>query len=273
MNTLLKISLSLVATAMVSQATAQITFYEHDDFVGRSLVTDRAIEDFSTRNFNDTASSAVVVGGPWEVCEDAQFRGRCVLLQPGKYPSLGDLGLNDSISSVRLSRAPQGAMGLPEAAATVALPDYRPRNGERLYEVHITSVRAVAGPPEQRCWIEREQLAQEQQGGANVPGAIVGALIGGILGHQVGGGSGKDLATVGGFVAGAAIGANAGRDNAPQQASTRDVRRCENVAGQVKPQYWDVSYNFQGQQHRVQMTQQPGQTLIVNERGEPRIIR
>ncbi len=38
---------------------------------------------------------------------------------------------------------------------------------------------------------------------------------------------------------------------------------------------WDldgVSYDFKGQQHRVQMTQQPGQTLIVNERGEPRII-
>ncbi len=271
MNTLLKISLSLIATAVLSQATAQITFYEHDDFVGRSLVTDRAIEDFSTRNFNDTASSAVVVGGQWEVCEDAQFRGRCVLLQPGKYPSLGDLGLNDRISSVRLSHVPQGSIGVPEVAATVALPDYRPRNGERLYEVHITSVRAVAGPPEQRCWIEREQISQEQ-GGANVPGAVVGALIGGILGHQVGGGTGKDLATVGGFVAGATIGANVGRDGASPQASMRDVRRCQNMAGQAKPQYWDVSYDFKGQQHRVQMTQQPGQTLIVNERGEPRII-
>ncbi len=134
----------------------------------------------------------------------------------------------------------------------------------------VTSARAVVGTPEQRCWIEREQFSQQEQGGPNVPGAIVGALIGGILGHQVGGGTGKDLATVGGFVAGAAIGANAGRDGGSSQASTRDVRRCKNVPSQAKPQYWDVTYNFQGQEHHVQMTQQPGQTLIVNERGEPR---
>jgi len=50
--------------------------------------------------------------------------------------------------------------------------------------------------PEQRCWVEREQVGQEQSN-ANIPAAIAGAIIGGILGHQVGGGSGQDIATVG----------------------------------------------------------------------------
>jgi len=41
----------------------------------------------------------------------------------------------------------------------------------------VTSVRAILGPPEQRCWTEREQVTQERSG-VNVPGAVVGALIG-----------------------------------------------------------------------------------------------
>ncbi|MDE2357860.1 MAG: glycine zipper 2TM domain-containing protein, partial [Betaproteobacteria bacterium] len=64
------------------------------------------------------------------------------------------------------------------------------------------------GPPERRCWVERRQVVEDGGGGVNVPGAIVGAVIGGVLGHQVGGGHGRDIATAGGAVAGAAIGAN-----------------------------------------------------------------
>ena len=48
------------------------------------------------------------------------------------------------------------------------------------------------------------------------------------------------------------------------------MRRCENVAGQT-PQYWDVTYNYQGVEHRVQMTTPPGPTITVNRNGEPRL--
>jgi uncharacterized protein YcfJ len=92
-------------------------------------------------------------------------------------------------------------------------------------------------------------------------------LLGGILGHQVGGGTGKDLATAGGAIAGAAIGANV--NGGTPQAATQDVRRCETVPNQ-RPQYWDVTYNFRGQEHRVQMTAPPGPTVTVNAQGEPR---
>ena len=50
--------------------------------------------------------------------------------------------------------------------------------------------------------VEQQQVAQPASG-YNVPGAVIGAVLGGVLGHQVGGGRGKDLATVGGVVAGA----------------------------------------------------------------------
>jgi uncharacterized protein YcfJ len=152
--------------------------------------------------------------------------------------------------------------------APVADNNYYRRSNERLYEADVTSIRAVVGPPEQRCWLEREQIPEERSR-ANIPGAIAGAVIGGILGHQVGGGRGKDVATAGGAVAGAAVGANAGRSSG-QPATSRDVQHCASTPSQAKPEFWDVTYNFQGLEHRVQMTAPPGATITVNGQGEPR---
>ena len=75
---------------------------------------------------------------------------------------------------------------------------YHPQPEERVFVVPVTTVRAVVGGSQQRCWIERQQVVEERSDALNVPGAIAGAVIGGVLGHQVGGGHGKDIATVGG---------------------------------------------------------------------------
>ena len=249
---------------------SQIAFYERDGFEGRSFATEQQIGNFERVGFNDRASSAVVLGDRWEVCEDARFSGRCVILRPGRYPSLDAMGLNNRVSSARevgLDARVDDHRYAPPPPAPVY--DSRRRNEERVYVVNVTSVRAVLGTPGQRCWVEREQLPQ-QQSRTNVPAAIAGALVGGILGHQVGGGTGKDIATAGGAVAGAMLGANIGRDGNAPQAQTRDVQRCENVPSQARPDYWDVTYNFRGHEHRVQMTAPPGPTVTVNEHGEPR---
>ena len=175
--------------------------------------------------------------------------------------------MNDRISSVRpVDGSANYQNYAPPPVATAPAYEYRPRPNERLYEAPVTYVRAVVGPPEQRCWVEREQV--QDRGSANVPGAIVGAVIGGVLGHQVGGGRGKDVATAGGAVAGAAVGANVGRGGGGTYS--QDVQRCERVANQGPPDYWDVAYNFRGLEHRVQMSAPPGPTITVNDNGEPR---
>ena len=148
-------------------------------------------------------------------------------------------------------------------------PDYRRRDRERLFEADVTSVRAVMGQSEQRCWIEREAVAPQRQQ-PNVGGAIVGGVIGGILGHQVGGGRGKDIATAGGAVAGAIIGSNVANDRYGNPVGTRDVQRCANTPASSEPAYWDVTYVFRGVSHRAQMGSAPGRTVTVNGDGEPR---
>src|SRR5665647_25713 len=204
MNTMIKNAVAVAAVVIATQASAQVTFYENDGFQGRSFTTSRQVGDFGQRGFNDRASSVIVTSQRWEVCEDIRFGGRCVVLRPGQYPSLAAMGLNDSVSSVRAVSRDVRIDDQRYAPAPAAAPDYRRRNNERLYEANVTSVRAVVGTPEQRCWVEREQVVQDR-GSANVPGAIAGALIGGILGHQIGGGTGKDVATAGGAVAGACL--------------------------------------------------------------------
>jgi uncharacterized protein YcfJ len=244
---------------------SQILFYEREGSAGRTFTTETPLDNLQRAGFNDRASSAVVVGERWEVCDDDRFRGRCVVLRPGRYASLGAMGLNDRITSVRAVE--RGARIDDGRYAPEALPVYdsRRRGGERMHQAEVTSVRAVLATSGQRCWVEREQV--QNRAPANVPAAIAGAVIGGILGHQVGNGTGQDIATVGGAVAGAALGANIGRNGQP---TTQDVQRCENVAGGAQPAYWDVSYNFRGRDHRVQMASAPGNTVMVNEQGEPR---
>ena len=57
--------------------------------------------NFAPLGFNDRARSAIVSGGRWEVCEDADFAGRCVVLRPGNYDSLSGMGMYKRVSSVR----------------------------------------------------------------------------------------------------------------------------------------------------------------------------
>ncbi len=268
MQTKLKALLGASALFLATQAAAQITFYEGEGFRGGAFSVDGPIANFDRTGFNDRASSAIVEHGRWEVCEDAGFNGRCTVLRPGNYPSLAPMGLNNRISSVRPVR--QGEHYAVEMPAPPPAPvyEYRRRPDEHLFEVPVASVRAVVGPPEQRCWVERQQVVQPPQGQPNVPGAIIGGILGGVLGHQVGGGRGQDVATGVGAVTGAAIGANVGRSQGA--VYSQDVQRCASVPGSARPDYWDVTYYFQGTEHRVQMTTPPGPTIWVNGYGEPR---
>lgn len=267
MNLTFKLALGAAAVLCATQAAAQITLYEHDGYRGRAFTTDTQMGNFARNGFNDLASSVVVDRGRWEVCTDARFEGKCVVLRRGNYESLRSLGLNDRISSVRpVDQQARYDNEVPEPTA-LANYDYRRRANENVYEARVTSVRAVMGPAEQRCWVEREQVTEGGRGDRNVGGAVLGAIIGGVLGHQVGSGRGNDAATVGGAVAGGLIGSNQGRSSGATY--DKDVQRCRTVASGA-PAYWDVTYDYRGRENRIQMSYAPGATISVNRNGEPR---
>ncbi len=163
------------------------------------------------------------------------FRGRA-FTTTGRVDNFMRNGFNDRVTSVRIAeRRRNDSIDAPPPG--VARYEYRRRPNERLYEVPVSSARAVYGPPQQRCWIESQQV--EERGRANVGGAV----------------------------AGGAIGANAGRDRGTTYR--RDVEHCS-ARESGPPEYWDVRYEFRGEPHTVQMSEPPGRTILVNRNGEPR---
>jgi len=265
MKRILTVITGLACALAGTLAVAQVTLYQQEGFRGRTVATNAPIPDLGRMGFNDRASSVIVDGGQWQVCQNIGYRGDCVVLRPGQYPSLGAIGLNNRISSVR--RISGGNYPYPPVTAPPATYPCYPHAGERLYPANVVSTRAVVGPPEQRCWVERQQVAAPSQ--PNVPGAILGGVLGGVLGHQIGSGTGRSVATAVGAVGGAAVGANVNRGS--DQSYTQDVQRCASVPGSAQASYWDVTYVFRGVTHRAQLAFAPGATINVNARGEPRM--
>ena len=219
--------------------------------------------------YDDVHSLAVLADQRAATAQDvARVRSQQAAISAQR--NAADARVQADAAQMRAAEAQRQAEEAQRLAAAAAPPayDYRRRQGETLYEAPVTSVRAVVGPPQQRCWVER-QVIDSGAGGINVPGAIVGGVVGGILGHQIGSGRGQDLATGIGAVGGAAVGANVGRGQGTPY--TQDVQRCENVASAGSLDYWDVTYTFRGYEHHVQMTSPPGRTILVNAQGEPRI--
>ena len=130
MNTVLRTALAAAGLAIATQAVASVTFYEHEGFQGRSFSTQKQIGNFEKAGFNDRASSVVVLNERWEVCQDSRFSGQCIVLRPGRYPSLGAMGLNDRVSSVRMVNSNVRVEDRRYAPAPMPVYDNRRRNGE-----------------------------------------------------------------------------------------------------------------------------------------------
>jgi hypothetical protein len=77
---------------------SSITVYENSNFRGASREFTGEDRNLGRTPFNDRISS-VRVQGRWEVCTDAEFRGRCRIVE-GEIRNLNG-GFNDSISSMR----------------------------------------------------------------------------------------------------------------------------------------------------------------------------
>ena len=231
MNKTLRPLFGLAAVAFAAHASAQITFYEGEGLPRPHLRSQRrSARTSSSTGFNDRASSVVVDRGRWEVCEDARFQGRCVVLRRGSYDSLRGMGMENRISSVRrvADRPPVRQRGASARSPTPSY-EYRRRPNERLREVPVTSARAVMGPPEQRCWVER--AAGRRASATSTCRARSSAAS-----------SAASSATRSAAAPARPSRRSAARSAAARSAPTstgsatrspgQDVRRCENVAGQ-----------------------------------------
>ncbi len=90
--------------AVLSPLPGQVTFYESDNFGGRHFAVQQPLSGFDGMRGSDWPQSAIVEGGAWEICVDADFHGDCRVFVPGRYPTLG--GLGGRVRSARPANSP-----------------------------------------------------------------------------------------------------------------------------------------------------------------------
>ncbi|WP_199099103.1 glycine zipper 2TM domain-containing protein [Dyella sp. ASV21] len=95
----------------------------------------------------------------------------------------------------------------------------------------LGSASAQSNPPvEGRTVCEDVPVKQVNSSDTHrVAGTAIGAVAGGVIGHQVGGGKGKTLATVGGAVAGGVVGNQVQKNHQDNNATYTTERRCHQV--------------------------------------------
>ena len=90
---------AVLATLTNAAFAGEVTLFADDDFRGNHVTLDRDAPNLNNFGFNDRASSVVVRSGRWQLCEHANFGGRCAEFGPGEYRQLP--GFNDAVSSAR----------------------------------------------------------------------------------------------------------------------------------------------------------------------------
>ena len=118
---------------------------------------------------------------------------------------------NPSTASTPLAQTPEQPAAQPEAATPAERkPAVKPKPVAKSQPPHEAAHAAVPPPPPapivaqicRECAVIEEVREIEKAGTGSGAGAVGGAVIGGVLGHQVGGGRGKDVATVLGAIGG-----------------------------------------------------------------------
>lgn len=99
-----------------------------------------------------------------------------------------------------------------------------------------------------------------------IAGTAVGAVAGGLLGNQIGGGSGKTIATVAGAAAGGYAGNQVQKNMQEKDVVSRTERRCRTVQeSSSRTIGYDVRYRLGEEEGQVRMDHEPGPHIPVKD--------
>jgi len=153
---------------------------------------------------------------------------------------------NPGAASAPVALAPEQPAAQPEEAKPERKPAAKPKPKP---VAKSEPARAAVPPPPpvvvaaicRECAVIEEVREVEKAGQASGAGAVGGAVVGGVIGHQMGGGRGKDVATVLGVIGGGLAG-NAIEKNAKKTMEYQIVVRYEDgtkgLFTQATPPSW-----------------------------------
>ncbi|MGN8342229.1 glycine zipper 2TM domain-containing protein [Pseudomonas sp. SMV71] len=161
-----------------------------------------------------------------------------------------------------------GAVGVTAggAVATYSLVNSGPEYAQVLA---VEPVKTQIKTPREVCkdvTVTRQKPVQDQH---QIAGTVIGALAGGLLGNQVGGGTGKKIATVAGAAGGGYAGNKIQEGMQERDTYTTTQTRCNTVNDiSDKVVGYDVRYMLDGKEGKVRMDRDPGNQIPVNKEGQ-----
>ncbi|MGN8275051.1 glycine zipper 2TM domain-containing protein [Pseudomonas sp. SMN5] len=161
-----------------------------------------------------------------------------------------------------------GAVGVTAggAVATYSLVKSGPEYAQVLA---VEPVKTQIKTPREVCkdvTVTRQKPVQDQH---QIAGTVIGALAGGLLGNQVGGGTGKKIATVAGAAGGGYAGNKIQEGMQERDTYTTTQTRCNTVNDiSDKVVGYDVRYMLDGKEGKVRMDRDPGNQIPVNKEGQ-----
>ncbi|HEN3624470.1 TPA: glycine zipper 2TM domain-containing protein [Yersinia enterocolitica] len=132
-----------------------------------------------------------------------------------------------------------------------------------------TPIKETIKTPRKECRnvtvIHRKPVQDENQ----IAGSVLGAVAGGVLGHQVGGGRGKDIATVAGALTGGYAGNRVQSNMQDNDTYTTTQQRCQTVYDKSQKMLgYDVTYKIGDQQGKIRMDRDPGTQIPIDKNGQ-----
>ena len=158
-----------------------------------------------------------------------------------------------------------GAVGVTAggALATYSLVGDGPEYAQVLAVKPVTE---TIKTPREECkevTVTRQRPVKDQH---QIAGTAIGAVVGGLLGNQVGGGTGKKIATVAGAVGGGYAGNKVQEGMQQRDTYTTTETRCKTVTdSSEKIVGYDVKYDLDGKVGQVRMERDPGQQIPVRD--------
>ena len=130
----------------------------------------------------------------------------------------------------------------------------------------VTPVTRTIRTPRQECHDEQVTRQAPVKDDHQVLGTIAGAVIGGVVGHQIGGGSGRDIATVAGAAGGGYAGNRIQKNLQDKDTVTSTEQKCTTVYdSSEKITGYHVRYRLDGKEASVQMDHDPGPRIPLRD--------
>jgi uncharacterized protein YcfJ len=130
----------------------------------------------------------------------------------------------------------------------------------------VTPLTKTTRTPRQDCHDETVTQQAPVKDEHQIIGSVAGAVVGGVLGHQVGGGTGRDIATVAGAAGGGYAGNRIQKNLQDKNTVTTTEQKCITVYDSAQKQSgYSVRYRLGSQEKTVKMDHDPGDRIPVRD--------